>query len=114
MKIRRYNESNGMEQIDYIEELVQEIKDEGYKVSISGERRGDINTFRIQIKSDIIPIIYSSNDIEKLFRGIDKFNNISILIKSLIKRIVSDFDITGCQMITMNGEILDIRIKSKD
>jgi hypothetical protein len=82
MKIRRYNESNGMEQIEYIEELVQEIKDEGYNVSISGERRislteqKDRNIFRIQIKNDIVPVIYSSNDIEKLFRGIDEFNNI--------------------------------------
>lgn len=126
MKIKRYNEDDrGIELTDYLVELTQEIKDEGYKVVVFGERKlhmgEEVFYFKVEIKVDelknrgrVIPIIYSDN-IDPILKGLDEFNSLSQLIKDLLQRIISsgDFRIMSCQMLTINDQILDLRLRSE-
>lgn len=117
MKHLKKFESSIDERIKYkelLEDFLQDIRDENFDVSVTDGAKSSVRQgrFEIIIKYKINPIY--SNDIELIYRDMDKQVHLFNLIKELLQRVKNcgEFDIDFAHFSEQNPRFnLTVRVK---
>lgn len=113
--LKKFNENSHLDWRlslnELLEDLTQDIKDEGFEVIISDDTRSTAHrpNFKLRIKYQE-PIIYHETDIERFKEMNQKLKQLMQLVEELVQRIsnMKEFQLDSASLSGMNKEFLII------